>query len=233
MKQSPPKGLKATEPLFPEKTNKLVDKLQTLKPKQIQKLLGISAELAELNYSRFQSWDKANKRPALWIYSGDVYNGIDAYSLTAKNIAYAQEHLRIISGLYGLVRPLDAIQPYRLEMKTDTRKLIGSDLYVYWKDEIATKLQKYNDTHVLLCASKEYSSTIMANLPNDTTAIVPRFMQETDDGLKEKGLFAKYGRGLLARYAIDNEICDVNDLKNFNREGFKYSKELSNDHEIV
>jgi cytoplasmic iron level regulating protein YaaA (DUF328/UPF0246 family) len=233
MKQSPPKGLKLSDTLFPEKTEKLVSKLQKLNAKQLGKLLNISPELAELNYSRFQKWDKTEKRPALWMYSGDVYNGIDAYSLNDKQTEYAQEKLMIISGLYGLVRPLDEVQPYRLEMKTNTEKLITKDLYDYWKKEIATKLQLINDKNVLICASKEYSKAVLAGLSNDMTAITPRFMQETSSGLKEKGLFAKYGRGLLARWVIDNQIDNPSKLKNFNKEGFKYSSDLSSEKEAV
>lgn len=233
MKQSPPAGLKLSERLFPEKTDKLVNKLQALNTKQLANLLSISPELADINHSRFQNWDETEKRPALWMYSGDVYNGIDAYSLNNKQIDYAQEKLRIISGLYGLVRPLDAIQPYRLEMKTNTKKLVSKDLYEYWKEEIATKLQLLKDEYVLICASKEYSEAVLAGLPEDITAITPRFMQETSDGLKEKGLFAKFGRGLLARYAIDNEISKPDELKKFNKDGFTYSVELSSPTEMV
>lgn len=233
MKQSPPKGLKMSDTFFPEKTEKIVNKLQKLNAKQLGKLLNISPELADLNYDRFQQWDNTEKKPALWMYSGDVYNGIDAYSLNNKQIDYAQEKLMIISGLYGLVRPLDGIQPYRLEMKTNTKKLVSKDLYEYWKEEIATKLQLLKDEYVLICASKEYSKAVIDGLSNDITAITPRFMQETKDGLREKGLFAKYGRGLLARYAIDNEISEPEELKKFNKYGFKYSEELSKPTEMV
>lgn len=233
MKQSPPISLQATHPLFPEQTNALVYKLRNYSAKKLQSILEVSPSLAELNHERFQEWDSTEKRPALWMYSGDVYNGIDAFSMSKDQINYAQNNLLIISGLYGLVRPLDAVQPYRLEMKLNFTAGKSKNLYEYWKNQISSYINQSKEKTVLMCASKEYAKAIVGGLDNDIDVITPRFMHKTNDGLKEKGLFAKYGRGLLARWVIDNQIDDPGKLKDFNEEGIKYSSDLSSEEEAV
>jgi cytoplasmic iron level regulating protein YaaA (DUF328/UPF0246 family) len=232
MKQSPPAELKVTKPLFLEKTSELVDKLSKYSPKQLAKVLEVSQPLADLNYERLQNWQSTPKRPALWMYSGDVYNGIDAFSMNEKEIVYAQNKLLIVSGLYGLLRPLDEVQPYRLEMKLNFKVGKTRNLYEYWGSRINDYLSKTNEKTLLMCASKEYSKAVTVNLDDSIKVITPRFMQETKDGLKEKGLFAKFGRGLLARWIIDNQIDNPSKLPEFNEEGFVYSSDLSTEDEV-
>lgn len=233
MKQSSPNGLKPTTPIFAEETKELVEKLSTYSVKKLAKVLEVSDSLAELNYKRFQEWQKTTRRPALWMYSGDVYNGIDAYSMSTKEVEFAQNKLMIVSGLYGLLRPLDEAQPYRLEMKLSFKVHNYNNLYEYWGSKISKYIKSTNEKVVLMCASKEYSKAVASELDNNIKVITPRFMQETSSGLKEKGLFAKYGRGLLARWVIDNRIDNPSKLSEFNEEGFKYSSDLSNENEVV
>jgi cytoplasmic iron level regulating protein YaaA (DUF328/UPF0246 family) len=167
------------------------------------------------------------------MYSGDVYNGIDAYSLNTPEQAYAQKNLLIISGLYGLIRPLDAIQPYRLEMRLPITASNSTDLYDYWRGEMSNYFTKKHDEIVLVCASKEYAKAVLSSIPDSWTAITPRFMQETDSGLKEKGLFAKYARGALARWVVNNKICDPERLKTYAGDGFMFSEDLSTANEFI
>ncbi len=230
MKQSQPDDLTMSSPLFSDKTDLLVAKLQTLNQKKLKKTLQISDVLAELNYERFQSWNVAKKRAALWMYGGDLYNGINAYSLQKDDIPYAQKHILILSGLYGLLRPLDEVQPYRLEMKLPFSPKKNQTLYGFWGNDLA----QYVDGQILLmCASPEYTKAITPHLSEDAQIITPRFMQKTKDGIKEKGLFAKYGRGSLARWCIDNKINDPNDVKKYNQDGFAYSHDLSSNNSPI
>lgn len=233
MKQQQPNGLKMTSPLFTKEKNRLVELLQSQSKAQLQKLLQVSPAIAELNYERFQSWDNTAKRAALWMYSGDVYNGLDAYSLSPKQQSYAQSKLVIISGLYGVLQPLDTVQPYRLEMKLPIVLNNTTNLYDYWYSAIKSYLDSVKAKTILLCASKEYAKAIHNALPESTRTITPRFMQETPEGLKEKGLFAKYARGALARYVIENEITDPKKLKEYKVDGFTFSEDLSSDNEYV
>ncbi len=233
MKQPQPDGISMTKPLFQKETSLVVSKLQKLSQKQLIKTLEVSDSLGELNYDRYQKWSSTPKRAALWMYAGDVYNGIDAYSMTSPEIERSQQRITIVSGLYGLLRPLDAIQPYRLEMRLPFKVDNKSNLYEYWHNNIKTYLESTRQKVLLLCASQEYAVAITQSLPVGVTTIRPRFMQETDDGLKEKGLFAKYARGKLARWVIDNDIQKREDLEKFAEDGFSYSSDLSTDKEIV
>lgn len=232
MKQVQPTNLTMTKPLFPDKTSALVSKLQKMSQKKLTSTLGVSDTLGKLNYDRFQSWDTTARRAALWMYSGDVYNGIDAYSMNQSQIDYAQQALLIVSGLYGLARPLDAVQPYRLEMRLPFAVGRAKTLYEYWQTMLNNYLEQVADDTILLCASPEYSTAIKQALPNGVQTITPRFMQETDTGLKEKGLFAKYGRGALARWCIDNQISDPEKLKEYKGDSFVFSSELSSENEF-
>src|SRR6056297_567426 len=135
-----PDFIEETNPLFPEKTSILVADLQSQTKTKLQKTLAVSASLAELNYNRFQSWSTTKKRAALWLYAGDVYNGVDAFTLTQDDVMFAQNNIRIISGLYGVVRPLDSIQPYRLEMRLSYSPKDSGDLYEYWSKQFSDYL---------------------------------------------------------------------------------------------
>jgi cytoplasmic iron level regulating protein YaaA (DUF328/UPF0246 family) len=233
MKQAQPTGLTMTTPLFLDQTKLLLAKLQLFNEEKVQEVLSVSAPLAKLNYIRFQNWESTEKRAALWMYGGDVYNGFDAYTLSRSEIRYAQNNVLIISGLYGLIRPLDAVQPYRLEMKLPFTAGVGSNLYDYWSGSLAKHIESSSVTNVLMCASLEYAKAIVPYLPKNVKLLTPRFMQETDSGLREKGLFAKYARGALARWIVDNNITDFKDLESYDGEGFVHSEKLSTTEQIV
>ncbi len=222
-----------TSILFDEITEVLIKEIRSFTKKKLADELQISDSLADLNYRRYQEWDDTKTKPALWLYSGDVYNGLGAFTLNSDDAAFAQNKLLILSGLYGLVRPFDGIKPYRLEMKIKLKTKLGSDLYKTWSAKLVEHIISSGEKTILLCASSEYAKAISPELPSHVRVVTPRFMQETDDGLKEKGLFAKYARGSLARFVIDNRLDSINGLQNYAVDGFKYSKELSTDNELV
>ena len=155
MKQQQPKGLAMTDPIFSEKTAPILSYLQGLSEKRLTSTLEVSSSLGKLNYDRYQSWDDTEQRAALWMYSGDVYNGVDAYSMTDDEVKRAQKSLLIVSGLYGLLRPLDRIKPYRLEMRLPIKIGRNKNLYEYWQEHFNSYLEKSGEKLIVLCASPE------------------------------------------------------------------------------
>lgn len=230
--KTPPFICVGSKPVFRTETEILLQKLTKLSEKRLTNFLEVSESLGKLNYQRYQNWKTTDRKPAVWTYSGDVYNGLDTFSIKEDEAKYAQEHLLIVSGLYGLVRPFDNIQPYRLEMKLAMKVGKHKNLYEFWADPISKYINSLNDSTILLCASPEYAKAIKI-LPDDIRVITPRFMQKTKNGLKEKGLFAKYGRGSLAKWVLSNKISDPSELKNFSTDKFSYSEKLSSDNELV
>jgi cytoplasmic iron level regulating protein YaaA (DUF328/UPF0246 family) len=231
--QKPPFKFAQTEPLFGRQTEQIIRYLRSLNKRELADVLQISQQLATLNYQRYKNWHETETKSAVWLYSGDVYNGLDAFSMGKKSVSYAQNHVLIISGLYGLVRPLDGVRPYRLEMKFLLKGPWGGSLYEVWQDKIAEYIKNRGEETILMCASPEYSKAVTAALPKSIRIVKPRFMQETDSSMKEKGLFAKYARGSLARWVIDNRVDKPTELKNYDKDGFLYSAELSSENEIV
>jgi len=231
--KSPPFSVSSTDALFTDQTDDLIHDLQKHSASKLQKTLDVSKSLANLNYERFQNWTKTDTKSALWLYSGDVYNGLDAFTMNKSDVAFAQKHIGILSGLYGFVRPLDAIRPYRLEMKLHYSGPWGDSLYSAWSKTLADYIKHTGNETVLMCASKEYAKAATKDLSGSIRVVTPRFMQETEDGLKEKGLFAKYARGALARFVIDNRLTDINGIQNYTKDGFSYSKDLSKGDELV
>lgn len=213
--------------------------LKKLNPKDLMELMGISDKLADLNWQRnqerdFSDFSNENSRQAIYAFNGDVYTGLDAYTLNAKQMQVLQEKLRILSGLYGLLKPLDLIQPYRLEM--GTKFSVGKDknLYEFWKDKITKQLNSElkKDELFINLASNEYFSAI------DTKAlkvpvITPEFKDYKDGKLKMISFFAKKARGLMVRYIIDNHIKTIDDLKGFNYEGYSFDANLSKANTLV
>lgn len=231
--KKPPIDIKQTSLLFPKQANELVKALSKLSKKQIKKELQTSDMLTELNYARYQNWKNTPTRSAIWLYSGNVYNGLDSFTMDESTILYSQKNLLIISGLYGAVRPLDGIRPYRLEMKLPFSGSWGKNLYEAWSDKLSSYIEKTNDTTILMCASKEYSRAIASALPEEIQIVTPRFMQKIDGKLTEKGLFVKYARGALARWVIDKKIENTGMLHEYSNDGFVYSKLHSTENEIV
>ena len=234
--ESPIKVNKTTEPDFIPRSAELISTLRTMPPAQIGSLMSISDSLAQLNVARYASWSKKftpdNSRPAMLAFDGDVYEGLDARSLSARQLDWAQKHLRILSGLYGLLRPLDLMQPYRLEMGTRLATKRGKDLYAFWGDQITEALNESltvaKAQALVNLASEEYFKSVKpAKL--DRPVITPVFEEWKGGGYKIVSFFAKRARGLMARYAIEHKLTKPEQLKDFDSEGYAFDAKASNE----
>ena len=229
-----------TQPAHLTQSRKLVRRLRELSAPDLSSLMHVSDNLAQLNQQRFKQWKTPfkpeNARQALFAFKGDVYIGLDAYSMTPQDVAFAQDHLRILSGLYGLLRPLDLMQPYRLEMGTRLDTEQGSNLYQFWNGRITQALnQELNqaDSKTLInLASGEYFKAIKPKMLK-ADIITPAFREYRDGEYKFIQFYAKKARGLMARYLIDNRVDDPEALKGFDYEGYSYNAALSDDNEWV
>ena len=217
----------------------LIKKLQKLSPDQLSKALGISQKLGELNYERYQDYDlasytKSNSCPAMYTFAGDVYRALDALSLDAKQVDFAQQHLRILSGLYGVLRPLDKIKFHRLEMGSGFPAPDGSSLYDYWSEPVSNLLQSdLGKTGVIVnCASNEYVKAVTKSKFAGRWIDI-NFKQQRDGKLKSIGILAKRARGQIARFAVTNVVKDYHGLLNFNQDGYNFDQDLSSDNEWV
>ncbi len=232
--ETPVNVAKATEPDFIPRSAELVSVLREMPPAAIATLMKISDPLAQLNVARFANWsetfDSNNSRQALLAFNGDVYDGLDARSLDKKQLDWAQRHLRILSGLYGLLRPLDLMQPYRLEMGTKLANPRGRDLYAYWGDEITKALNKAlaaaKSTALVNLASEEYFKSVRPALL-DVPVVTPVFEDWKGGRYKIISFFAKRARGMMARYAIEHGISDPERLKDFDRDGYAFDAAAS------
>ncbi|MBT8434890.1 MAG: peroxide stress protein YaaA [Gammaproteobacteria bacterium] len=221
-------------------SRKLVRRLRQLSADDLSQLMQVSDNIAELNKQRFKQWrtpfKPENARQALFAFKGEVYLGLDAYSMQPDKVDFAQDHLRILSGLYGVLRPLDLIQAYRLEMGTRLDTEQGRTLYQFWDGRITKTLnqelrQSGSNTLVNL-ASKEYFKSIKPKLLK-ADVITPVFKDYTKGSYQMIGFFAKKARGMMARYLIDHRIDEPEGLKEFNREGYAFNAALSASHEWV
>ena len=220
-------------------SKKLIDKLKKLNPDEIQQLMNVSPAIAELNYSRFQNWkmpfNNENSLPCAWVFSGAAYKGLDFDSLSESTVSYSQKTLRILSGLYGVLRPLDLIQPYRLEMGTKLN--MNSDtptLYKFWGDKITDLLNlEINENEwVVNLASNEYFKSINTKKLNGK--LVNCVFKENKNGAYKIVMsYAKTARGLMTRYVLENSITEKEDLLGFNSNGYKFYSELSSENEFV
>lgn len=225
---------------FVDQSSKLVDELKQLGPVDIGQLMSISDKLAELNYDRFQAWqypfDEKKAKQAAWLFKGDVYQGLDAYSLSEKQVEYLQNHLRILSGLYGLLKPCDAILPYRLEMGTKFNNQRGKDLYAFWGNQISELLNQQLDEQesktIVNLASNEYFKAVKTKAINGRI-VTPIFKDWKNGQYKIISFYAKKARGLMARYAADNLVENAEDLKCFEVEGYRFDAESSSESEWV
>lgn len=230
--ESPVPAQDFTKPVFTEKASELIKVLKDIPADDLSKLMDISPALATLNADRYQSWKKnhsiKNSRPAIFTFDGDVYTGFDAYSIDAASLAYAQSHLRILSGLYGVLRPLDLIQPYRLEMGTLLKTENQSNLYNFWGDDITETLNKYlkKGEPVINLASEEYFKAVRTKLLKGDV-IQPVFYDFKNGQYKVISFFAKKARGTMARYICDEQITDPEKLKAFDVNGYLYSESMS------
>jgi cytoplasmic iron level regulating protein YaaA (DUF328/UPF0246 family) len=219
-------------PNFLSESKKINELLKKKSPSELKSLMSISEKLAELNWNRNNTFKTPfnieNARPSIFTFNGDVYSGLDAFSLSMDQLNQAQKSLRILSGLYGLLKPLDLIQPYRLEMGTKLNVEGSLNLYGFWRNKITNKLNdELNENEFFVnLASNEYSSAIDRKLLK-TTMISPVFKDMKNGKLKIISFYAKKARGMMVRYILDNEIINLEDLRGFDYGGYSYSSEES------
>jgi cytoplasmic iron level regulating protein YaaA (DUF328/UPF0246 family) len=230
---------KYTEYAFAKQSASIDKVLKKQKPKQLMELMSISDKLADLNWQRNQErnvsdMNVGNARPAVFAFSGDVYIGLDAYSLSEDKIAVLQDKLRILSGLYGLLKPLDLMQPYRLEMGTKLPVGKNKNLYEFWKPIIAKQLNSELEKEELFVnlASNEYFDAVDVKALK-VSVITPEFKDYKDGKLKMISFFAKKARGMMVRYIIDSNAETIEDLKGFNYEGYAFDANLSKGTKLV
>jgi len=237
---NPPVIAKHSQPRFLDRSSELIGQLRELSPDRISSLMSISDKLGELNHQRFMNWappfTAANAKQAVLAFRGDVYTGLDADSFSAADFEFAQKHLRILSGLYGLLKPLDLIQPYRLEMGTAFANRAGKNLYEFWGDTITEALNadlKRGKSKVLVnLASGEYFKAVH---PKSLAAevITPIFKERKGGDYKIVSFFAKKARGLMSAFVIRNRVRDVEEIKQFRVAGYRYNPERSDAKEWV
>jgi len=238
--ETPPVTKISSEPEFIPQSKRLIKQLKAMSPDEISGLMGISAKLGNLNHDRYMNWrppfTEKNAKQAVLAFKGDVYTGLDAESLSAKEFKFAQKHLRILSGLYGVLRPLDLIQAYRLEMGTKLENKKGANLYDFWgeqlTDNINAQLKKTKSKVLLNLASNEYFKSLDRGAIN-AEIITPVFKDLKNDKYKIISFYAKKARGLMSAYVIQNAITDVEQIKKFKVEGYKYNKSMSTAQEWV
>ena len=235
------KGLptaKYSEALFVKEALQVHQVLKQKSPAALSELMAISEKLADLNWQRNQDWNPPftpeNARPAIFAFDGDVYTGLDAYSIPIENLDILQDRVRILSGLYGLLKPLDLMQAYRLEMGTKLPINDSKNLYEFWKPIITRALNKELQEGELFVnlASNEYFSAVDVKALK-VLVITPEFKDYKDGKLKIISFFAKKARGLMVRYIIDTNAETIDDLKGFNYEGYQFDANLSNGNQLV
>ena len=238
--ESPLPTSEYTKPALLKHSQLLINRLRDFSALDLSELMHISSKIAELNFERNHQWKKPftpkNARPSMFAFKGDVYTGLDAYSMTPQNIEFAQQHLRILSGLYGLLRPLDLMQPYRLEMGTKLSTSSGKNLYEFWNgvitDAINKQMKAIGSDHLVNLASNEYFKSVQAKkIKGDV--ITPIFKDYKNGQYKIISFYAKKARGLMSRFIIDNEITDVEAIKDFDSAGYEYKPALSEHHQWV
>lgn len=225
-----------TTPSFLDESQQLIEQLRKLTPPDIESLMKISPKLADLNFGRFLNWqqpfDLENARQAAFAFTGDVYQGLDATTLTEKQLDFAQKHVRILSGLYGLLKPLDLMQPYRLEMGTKFENDRGKNLYEFWGETLTQAINQESPDVLVNLASNEYFKAIKPKLL-DAPVITPVFKDFKSGQYKIVSFYAKKARGLMTAYIIKNKITKAEKIKNFDTDGYYFSPEQSNEKEWV
>ncbi len=229
-------SLPHTMPDFIDHADILVKKLRKLSKNKVKNLMNISDKLAKLNVQRYSEFSLPltadNSKQAIFLFKGDVYEGLEAETFSSGEIEYAQDHLRILSGMYGVLKPLDLIYPYRLEMGTTLKVRRANNLYQFWgkkvTDKINETLANTKSSILVNLASKEYSSVV--NLKRINAQIVtPSFKEERNGNFKMLSFFAKKARGLMTQYIIKHQISRVDELIQFNSEGYQFNKALSDE----
>ncbi|WP_458024609.1 peroxide stress protein YaaA [Providencia stuartii] len=229
-----------TQPELLNESQQLIEVCRKLSPADISSLMKISDKLAGLNAARFGEWHAdftpENARQAILAFKGDVYTGMQAETFSAQDFEFAQQHLRILSGLYGLLRPLDLMQPYRLEMGTRLKNPRGKDLYEFWGNIITDKLNKaladQGDNVLVNLASDEYFKAVNSQ-KLDGVIIKPVFLDEKNGKYKVISFYAKKARGLMSRFIIQNKLTKTDQLADFNLEGYQFDESQSKGNELV
>ncbi|HEY0285684.1 MAG TPA: peroxide stress protein YaaA [Pseudomonas sp.] len=238
--ETPPTTHRFTQPQYLDHSQELITQLRELTPAQIGQLMHLSDKLSGLNAARFGSWNPAftpeNAKQALLAFKGDVYTGLQAETLSEADLDYAQIHLRMLSGLYGLLRPLDLMQPYRLEMGTRLANSRGKDLYAFWGTRISEwlneALAEQGDDVLLNLASNEYFSAIKRSALN-ARVIDTEFRDLKNGQYKIISFYAKKARGMMSRFVISQRISHPNDLKQFDEQGYRFNSEQSKPDKFV
>ncbi|MGK0325819.1 MAG: cytoplasmic iron level regulating protein YaaA (DUF328/UPF0246 family) [Polaribacter sp.] len=227
-----------TQPRFLEQSEKLNRKLKTMSKNKLSDLMKISDDLASLNYERNQTWktpfSTKNAKQAIYAFTGEVFRGIDVNSLENEKLPILQESLRILSGLYGLLKPLDLMQPYRLEMGTKLKVGNTENLYKFWDDTVAKALnEELKDNELLInLASSEYFKVIPKKVLK-VPMITPIFKDYKNGEYKIVMTYAKKARGLMVRYIIDHNVKTIEELKGFNTDRYRFSEEMSSENELI
>ena len=221
-----------TAPKFLSQSSKLIKTLKEKEPKDIASLMGLSDKLATLNFDRYHSWKAAKSvssdaKPSMLVFKGDVYQGLNAEDFSNKDLKFAQKHLRILSGLYGILRPMDIMKPYRLEMGTKLETSKGKNLYDFWgnlvQNNVIDDLSLQKSDLLINLASKEYFS-VLGKMPEFINVVSPVFKDYKSGKYKIISFYAKKARGLMARWIIQNKVTDFEELINFDIDGYRYSK---------
>lgn len=235
-----PFGSATTEPKFLKETSELVKIMKTKSVEQISGLMDLSHSLAVLNYDRYQNFHlkpgtAATEYPALFLFQGDVYQGLEAIKWSNDEVAFSQDHLAILSGLYGLLKPLDMIQPYRLEMGVHLANPRGDTLYAFWRDTITKALNKELASHdkpiLINLASTEYFKAVDEKKLNYPVLTI-NFYERKNQQIKMIGIYAKKARGMMARFMMQNKIDNPEQLKDFSESGYSFNRESSTGHHM-
>ncbi|EKO3658621.1 peroxide stress protein YaaA [Vibrio metschnikovii] len=238
--ESPLPSQEHTQPELIEHSKLLIDVCRQLTPDDISALMKVSDTIAGLNVARFAQWSEQfsldNARQAIFAFKGDVYTGLDVQSLSEESLRFAQQHLRMLSGLYGLLKPLDLMQPYRLEMGTKLANPRGGNLYQFWGSIITEKLNQaievQGDNVLINLASNEYFKAVKINQLN-AQVITPIFKDAKSGQYKVISFYAKKARGMMARYIIDNQVTSVEELTHFTTAGYYFVPQESSPTELV
>ena len=238
--ETPSINIPHTIPNLLSNSKKLIKNLKEKKPEEISNLMNISDKLATLNSDRYKSWKglkekSKNSKQAIFVFKGDVYQGLDIDSFGKKDLEYSQNHLRLLSGLYGLLRPLDIIEPYRLEMGTKLKTNKGKNLYEFWGQEICNEiikdLKSLKSNTIINLASNEYFDSVK-DIKNTANVISPVFKDFSKGKYKIISFYAKKARGLMTAWILKNKVKD-NELKNFNVDGYYFAKDESTENSPV
>jgi hypothetical protein len=230
-----------TQPEFIDSAEYLIDKIRQLSLAELAELLDVNSNLAQINVDRHFNWNRPftpeNAKQAIFVFNGEVFHGLDAKTLSTNDLTYLQSHLRILSGLYGVLRPFDLIQPYRLDVSTALQTDAGSNLYAYWGNKITDALNKAlkisGDPNVLLnLASGEYMKSINRNLVKAKIIDVD-FLEFKNGEYKPIVIYIKKARGMMVRYVIQNRIENTENLKGFDSEGYWFSPQMSTESKFV